>query len=227
MQSKNENPSPLTHRTNSREQCNLRSRSSFFRSLGTHLALTFDILSSFRQSWTVDTDTPSSLDISRTVCRRSYFISCQTLSFTPIFTTDGRSHRLSSSIDSLPFQNMLCHLNTSDLQHLFVVLDAWIILYVSVGVFSIPTQNLMIGPTSTSPIDVIFLLICVSTSDVKTVVIQKLVLFRDVIHCNLRKLLSIKYIGTINLNTIKSECSGYALCGSYRNKFWAVFVYSC
>lgn len=69
-------------------------------------------------------------------------------------------------------RNMSCHLNTSDLQHFFVVLDAWIILYVSVGVFSIPTQNLMIALTSTSPIDVIFLLICVSTTDVKTVVIQ-------------------------------------------------------
>ena len=54
-----------------------------------------------------------------------------------------------------------------------------------------------------------------------------LVLFREVIHCNLRKILSIKYISTIILNTIKSECSGYALCSSYRTKFWAVFVYSC
>jgi len=54
-----------------------------------------------------------------------------------------------------------------------------------------------------------------------------LVRFRDVFHCNLIKLLSVKYVGTINLNTIKSECSGYALCGSYRNKFRAVFVYFC
>lgn len=63
---------------------------------------------------------------------------------------------------SVSVRNMSWHLNTNNLQHFFVVLDAWIILYVSVSVFSIPTQNLMIVLTSTSPIDVIFLLICVS-----------------------------------------------------------------
>ncbi len=100
--SRNATPSLSTRWTNSWEQRNLHSRSSFLSSLGTHLALTFDMLSSLRQSWTVDTETPSSEDISRTVRRRSSFNSCRTLSLTPLFTTDGRPHRLSSSIDSLP-----------------------------------------------------------------------------------------------------------------------------
>jgi hypothetical protein len=45
--------------------------------------------------------------------------------------------------------------------------------------FLFPTQNLIIALTSTSPIDVIFLLIFVSTSDVKTVVFQTIVMIYE------------------------------------------------
>ena len=71
------------------------------------------------------------------------------------YITEGRPDLSLSSTNVLPFLNLSCHLNTSDLLHFAVVDEDFNIFNVSDGVLSKPTQNFVTARISTSPVDAI------------------------------------------------------------------------